>query len=100
MPVTLKTQKPAEPVAMAQTPEFKALQDKIAEAKTVLDEVMTAIAALESKAPQPAAPNTLTSSDGSPIMSSSGQPWQGGVQESIKYNEDTTLARIVQLTGK
>jgi hypothetical protein len=91
MPVSIKPQKPAEPVPMAQTPEFKALQDKVAEAKTILDEVMTAIAALESKAPP----------QGGQAVQPSAAPGGPGVQamtqESIKYNE---LARIVALTGK
>lgn len=90
MPIGLKGQ---EPVKLAQTPEFKALQDKVNAAKAVLDEVMTAIAALESNAPQ--------ADQGAPSagQAQAVQP-QAGVQESIKYNEDTTLARIVQLTGK
>ena len=83
MPISVKDEKP---VSIAQTPEFKALQDKVAAAKSVLDEVMTAIAALESKVPSPIAPATP---DGPGVQSMA--------QESIKYNE---LARIVALTGK
>jgi hypothetical protein len=84
MPIVAKSSKP---VAMAQTPEFKALQEKVVAAKAVLDEVMTAIAALESKAPN--SNDQLTPE----------QP-KVGVQETIKYKEDATLARIVQLTGQ
>lgn len=73
---------------MAQTPEFKELQDKVAAAKSALDEVMTAIASLESGVgPQ----------GGQAIQSTPPTPQQGMTPESIKYNE---LERIVALTGK
>ena len=95
MPISVKNEKP---VSMAQTPEFKALQDKVAAAKAVLDEVMTAIATLESKAgPQggQAVQPGATQNSGS-MYNYQGVPGLD-VQESIKYNE---LARIVALTGK
>jgi hypothetical protein len=90
MPVTIKTNEPKKPVAMAETPEFKELQNRVAEAKSVLDEVMTAIAALESKVPpQVGQPTQPTPQQGT--------PQQGMTPESITYNE---LERIVALTGK
>lgn len=96
MPISVKDEKP---VSMAQTPEFKALQDKVAAAKAVLDEVMTAIAALDSEVNPPAGP--AGSSGGGGTAGGSMYNYQGvpglDVQESIKYNE---LARIVALTGK
>jgi hypothetical protein len=94
MPISVKDEKP---VSMAQTPEFKALQDKVAAAKSVLDEVMTAIASLESKAgPQGGqAVQPATQNSGS-MYNYQGVPGLD-VQESIKYNE---LERIVTLTGR
>ena len=93
MPISVKDEKP---VSMAQTPEFKALQDKVAAAKAVLDEVMTAIAALDSKSAPPSGPAGSSGGGGESMYNYQGVPGLD-VQESIKYNE---LARIVALTGK
>jgi hypothetical protein len=49
MPVELKYKEPVKPVPIAQTPEFKKLQDLIDTAKVSLDDVARQIVAVEAK---------------------------------------------------
>jgi hypothetical protein len=49
MPIELKYKEPVKPVPIAQTPEFKKLQDLIDTAKVSLDDVARQIVAVESK---------------------------------------------------
>ena len=124
MPIAPKS---TEPKKIANSPEFKALQAKVDAAKAILDEVVNAIANLDSKAAPPAgqagqpAPQQGSGSmynyqspvppedQGIPDFDpsvydkmnyGSPTPRGRGNYESIKYNDDATLSRIVELTGK
>jgi len=131
MPIAPKS---TEPKKIANSPEFKALQAKVDAAKAILDEVVNAIANLDSKAAPPVKPPVNIANgnvepapqQGSGSMYNYQSPVppedQGipdfdpknypdpvtirpgsrgrGNYESIKYNDDATLSRIVELTGK
>jgi hypothetical protein len=102
MPIAPKS---TEPKKIANSPEFKALQAKVDAAKAILDEVVNAIANLDSKAAPPVKPPVnIANGNVEPAPqqgSGSMYNYQGvpglDVQESIKYNE---LERIVTLTGR
>jgi hypothetical protein len=118
MPIAPKS---TEPKKIANSPEFKALQAKVDAAKAILDEVVNAIANLDSKAAPPTDKPPVNIANGNveepkppedqgipdfdpknypdPVTIRPGSRGRGNY-ESIKYNDDVTLSRIVELTGK
>jgi hypothetical protein len=75
MPVELKYKEPVKPVPIAQTPEFKKLQDLIDTAKVSLDDVARQIVVVEAKMiPKTGKPSSMTQDPMEPITSADGVP--------------------------
>jgi hypothetical protein len=109
MPVSIKEIEPKKPVPIAQTPEFKKLQDLIDTAKVSLDDVARQIVVVESKlmqdamaqaqAAQSTTPNGV-SNPGDPGNDSI-EPMQGvtGTQGTTGQTFEQSIAEMRRIAG-
>jgi hypothetical protein len=81
MPVSIKEIEPKKPVPIAQTPEFKKLQDLIDTAKVSLDDVARQIVVVESKLMQDAMAQAQAAQSTTPDgVSNPGDPGNNSIE--------------------